>query len=213
MQSIKPMQWMHPRMNEQSAFRQTIPGKASESRPRSIAAAVAIATLTAINAPFALQAQAVERNTPPVPSSSASESLPLRIEALCSLYSKYEVCHPVVKEKSISANFPTEFLQLSAEDIIEVNIYDARRTEFNYILGSASTIIFGPYGLLGLLAMRRIGDVDFGFTYRDGAKKRTAFIRFKNNRSVERFGNAIKPLLKAIDAQRVNPSKASSAAP
>lgn len=139
-----------------------------------------------------------------MPTNRQTQSLPMRIEALCSLYSKYEVCHPIVSANKISANFPTEFLLLNAEDILEVNIYDARRTEFNYILGSASTLIFGPYGLLGFLAMRRIGDVDFGFTYREGGKKRTAFIRFKNNSSVEKFSNALKPLLRAIDAQRSN---------
>lgn len=139
----------------------------------------------------------VEKNLAP---STDIPTLPLRVEALCSLYSKYEVCHPTIKATQISANFPTDFIQLNVEDIVAINIYDARRTEFNYILGSASTLIFGPYGLLGLLAMRRIGDVDFGFTYMEDGKKRTAFIRFKNNNSVEKFANAIKPFLKAVDA-------------
>ena len=132
--------------------------------------------------------------------SKDSAGPPLRMEALCSLYSKYEVCHPTVTATQISANFPTDFVQLNVEDIVAINIYDARRTEFNYIIGSASTLIFGPYGLLNLLAMRRIGDVDFGFTYLENGKKRTAFIRFKNNNSVEKFANAMKPFLKAVDA-------------
>jgi hypothetical protein len=163
-----------------------------------------LALALSLSAQTGLSVFAVERGTQTPNSSSKDGTLPMRIEALCSLYSKYEVCHPVINEAKISANFPTEFLELNVEDIEAINIYDARRTEFNYILGSASTIIFGPYGLLGFLAMRRIGDVDFGFSYREGSKRKTAFIRFKNNRSVEKFANAIKPLVKAVEA-RQNP--------
>jgi hypothetical protein len=178
--------------------------KQSQNQPRLFKSAFALATAAALSSPLALQSRAAERGQQPISIVQQTPRPPIRIEALCALYSKYEVCHPVVSETKMSANFPTEFLVLNAEDILEVNIYDARRTEFNYLLGSASTLVFGPYGLLGFLAMRRIGDVDFGFTYREGGKKRTAFIRFKNNSSVERFGNAIKPLLKAIDAKRPN---------
>lgn len=153
--------------------------------------------LQLIVTPAVLANEKVEKNMRPP---SDDPVLPLRMEALCSLYSKYEVCHPVIKSNQISANFPTDYVQLDAENTVSVNIYDARRTEFNYILGSASTLIFGPYGLMGFLAMRRIGDVDFGFTYLENGKKRTAFIRFKNNSSVERFSNAIKPFLKAMQA-------------
>lgn len=141
-------------------------------------------------------------NPPQSQIGSAPASLPIKIEALCSLYSKYEVCHPVVEKSRISANFPTEYLQLYATNIEGIDIYDARRIEFSYILGTASTIIFGPYGLLGFLAMRKVGDVDFGVRYRDGSKKRTAFIRFKNNASVAKFGEAIKPLLMEIQAKQ-----------
>lgn len=148
--------------------------------------------LAAIGRPVLPQSQA----------GSTPASLPIKVEALCSLYSKYEVCHPVVDKSRISGNFPTEYLQLDASDIEGIDIYDARRIEFNYVLGTASTIIFGPYGLLGFLAMRKVGDVDFGIRYRDGSKKRTAFIRFKNNASVAKFGEAIKPLLMEIQAKQ-----------
>jgi hypothetical protein len=163
-----------------------------------LCSALAAAMLTPLGATLpALANEKVEKNLTP---STDIPALPLRMEALCALYSKYEVCHPTIKATQISANFPTDFVQLNVEDIVAINIYDARRTEFNYIIGSASTLIFGPYGLLNLLAMKRIGDVDFGFTYLENGKRRTAFIRFKNNNSVEKFANAIKPFLKAVDA-------------
>ena len=119
----------------------------------------------------------------------------VRIEALCSLYSKYEVCHPSVTPSSVSANFPTEYLQFNPDNLISITVYDSRRREANYALGLASTIILGPYGLPAFLLQRRVGDVDFGFKYRDGSKSRTAFIRFKNNNSIMIFSEALKPLL------------------
>ena len=119
----------------------------------------------------------------------------VRIEALCSLYTKYEVCHPSVTPSSFSANFPTDYLQFNPDNLISITIYDSRRREPNYALGLASTVILGPYGLPAFLLQRGVGDVDFGFKYRDGSKTRTAFIRFKNNKSIKIFGEAIKPLL------------------
>lgn len=175
-----------------------------QNHPRRLRSAFTLATAAALSSPLALQSIAAEREQQPISIVQQTARPPIQVEALCALYSKYEVCHPVVSETKVSANFPTEFLVLNSNNILEVNVYDARRTEFNYLLGSASTLVFGPYGLLGFLAMRRIGDVDFGFTYREGGKKREAFIRFKNNSSVEKFSNAIMPLLEAIDAKRPN---------
>lgn len=139
-----------------------------------------------------------ERMPSPVVQSEAIIRYPFKIEALCSLYSKYEVCHPKVTSTSISANFPTEYLSLSSSDIISIDIYDARRREMNYVLGTASTIIFGPYGLIGFLATRKVGDVDFGIRYRENKRVRTAFIRFKNNNSLTSFSKAIEPLLRSV---------------
>lgn len=137
-----------------------------------------------------------------VVASTIRVSYPFKIEALCSLYSKYEVCHPVLTEDSISANFPTEFLSLTAKDITSISIYDSRRRETNYVVGAASTILFGPYGLIGFLSTRNVGDVDFGISYLDSGRKRTAFVRFKNNSSILAFGEALKPLAKLLDELR-----------
>lgn len=139
-----------------------------------------------------------ERMPSPAVKSEPIITYPFKIEALCSLYSKYEVCHPKVTSTSISANFPTEYLSLSSSDIVSIDIYDARRREMNYVLGTASTIIFGPYGLIGFLATRKVGDVDFGIRYRENNRIRTAFIRFKNNNSLTSFGKAIEPLVKSV---------------
>ena len=135
-----------------------------------------------------------------------SVSYPFRIEALCSLYSKYEVCHPILTESSISANFPTEFLELTSKDIKSIVIYDSRRKETNYVVGAASTILFGPYGLIGFLATRNVGDVDFGFAYFDNGRKRTAYVRFKNNNSTKAFGEALKPLVQLLDKSQTGPT-------
>ena len=131
-------------------------------------------------------------------------SYPFRIEALCSLYSKYEVCHPVLTESSFSANFPTEFLRLTAKDITSITIYDSRRREINYLAGATSTVLLGPYGLIGFLATRNVGDIDFGFTYFDNGRKRTAYVRFKNNNSTTAFGEALQPLIKSLEGASKN---------
>ena len=141
------------------------------------------------------------RSRSSIPSSEDSIRYPFKIEALCSLYSKYEVCHPVITPTKISSYFPTEFISLTADEIISIDVYDSRRREMNYLLGTASTIIFGPYGLIGFLTTKKVGDVDFGIRYKDGQRIRTAFIRFKNNQSLSRFGMAIEPLLKSISGR------------
>jgi len=98
-------------------------------------------------------------------------SYPLKIEALCSLYSQYETCHPVVSMNSISANFPTEYLVLKSEDIVSIDY------------------------------LERKGDHDFAIKFRDNSKTRAAFIRFKNTNSIFRFSEAIKPLQNSITAR------------
>ena len=98
-------------------------------------------------------------------------SYPLRIEALCSLYSQYETCHPVVTINSISANFPTEYLVLNSVDIVAIDY------------------------------LERKGDHDFAIKYREDGKTRTAFIRFKNSNSIFRFSEAIKPLQNTINVR------------
>ena len=127
-------------------------------------AAGTIALWTQITTSVAGKENLIEPSRPKI-------SYPLKIEALCSLYSQYETCHPVVNMNSISANFPTEYLVLKSEDIVSIDY------------------------------LERKGDHDFAIKFRDNSKTRTAFIRFKNTNSIFRFSEAIKPLQNSITAR------------
>jgi len=134
-----------------------------------------------------------------LPSEAASKSPnSVRYRALCSLYTDYQDCDVTVTPNSVAANFSSEFILFTPQETLSVQLYDARRLEPYYALGIATTIIFGPLGLIGFLAKKRIGDVDFGFTYQDGSRKKTAFIRFKNNSVTSSFSESIKPFLLSL---------------
>ena len=115
--------------------------------------------------------------------------------AVCSYYSRYEPCTVSITESTIQANLPTDYLDLDPAITKEVNIYRDVGKESNLIVGSASTIILGPIGLLGFLVQKKVGTVDFGFKFVQAGRNRTAFIRFVNLRVAEQFAEELKPFL------------------
>lgn len=122
--------------------------------------------------------------------------------AICSYYSRYEPCTVVVGPNRVEANLPNDFLSVDKENYINTQIYDDTGRESNHAIGAATTILFGPIGLLGFLATKRAGTVDFGFEFRnDEGKKRTAFIRFVNMRAADRFGDDLKSFLKTMQRE------------
>ena len=94
----------------------------------------------------------------------------LKIEALCTIANKYEVCHPQISKDRLIINFPTELVVINREEIESIKVYDSRKREL---------IRFG----------QKVGDVDFAISFDDGFGVRTGFVRFKNNKSAERFNN------------------------
>ena len=94
----------------------------------------------------------------------------LKIEALCTIANKYEVCHPQISKDRLIINFPTELVVINRDDIESIKVYDSRKREI---------IRFG----------QKVGDVDFAISFDDGFGVRTGFVRFKNNKSAERFNN------------------------
>jgi hypothetical protein len=122
--------------------------------------------------------------------------------ALCSMYTEYYDCNVNISKASVAANFPTGYHIFNSENVIEVRLYDARRKEPYYALGIATTIILGPIGLLGFLASKSVGDVDYGFTFRDEQRLKTAFIRFKNNQVSAEFAESLKPFLLGLPPTR-----------
>ena len=100
----------------------------------------------------------------------------LKIEALCTIANKYEVCHPQIRKDRLIINFPTELVVINREDIESIKVYDSRKREL---------IRFN----------QKVGDVDFAISFDDGFGVRTGFVRFKNNKSAERFNNYLNLLV------------------
>ena len=100
----------------------------------------------------------------------------LKIEALCTIANKYEVCHPQIRKDKLIINFPTELVVINREDIESIKVYDSRKREL---------IRFN----------QKVGDVDFAISFDDGYGIRTGFVRFKNNKSAERFNNYLNLLI------------------
>lgn len=120
--------------------------------------------------------------------------------AICSYYTRYEPCTVVVGPEQLEANLPTDFLSIDKTNYIDTKIYDDTGPESNHIIGAATTILFGPIGLLGFLATKKSGTVDFGIEFRDErGKKRTAFIRFVNMRAADSFAKDFRSFLRAMD--------------
>ena len=121
-------------------------------------------------------------------------------KAICSYYTRYEPCRVTVTNTLVEANLPTDFLSIDISNYVNAKIYDDTGRESNHALGLATTVLFGPVGLLGFLATKRSGTVDFGMEFRDDrGKKRTAFIRFVNMRAADDFASDLKPFLKNIE--------------
>jgi len=120
--------------------------------------------------------------------------------AICSYYTRYEPCRVTVNTNQVEANLPTDFLSIDSSNYVDTKIYDDTGRESNHAIGAATTILFGPIGLLGFLVTKRSGTVDFGMEFRDErGKKRTAFIRFVNMRAADDFGKDLKTFLKAME--------------
>ena len=114
-------------------------------------------------------------------------------QAICSYYSRYEPCTVTVSESAINANLPSEYLDVDESNFLDIKIYKDLGKETNYVLGTATTILFGPIGLIGFLAQKNYGTVDFGVEFKNERnKKRTAFIRFINLRAADNFGKDLK---------------------
>jgi hypothetical protein len=104
-----------------------------------------------------------------MPDSSAGA---FKIEALCTISNAYETCSPQISGDKLIINFPTEIIVLLRSDIVSIETYDSRTRQ-----------------LIRLFA--NTGDVDFAISFRENGKLRSGFVRFKNNRSVEKFARAM----------------------
>ncbi len=132
-------------------------------------------------------------------------SLPLQSfagthKAICSFYSDYQPCKVIVTDKHIESNLPTDYLYVDNSNFVDLKIYEDLGKTSNLIVGTASTLLLGPVGLLGFLVTKKSGTIDYGFTFKNHkGNKKTAFIRFKNMKAAGKLGEEVSILLKNID--------------
>ncbi len=117
--------------------------------------------------------------------------------AICSYYSRYEPCTVQINENAIHANVPADFIIIKKENFKTVNVYEALGPESRILLGSLTTILLGPIGLLGFLVTKKAGSIDYGIKFsNDEARSRTLFIRFVNLNAASAFGVDLNNLIR-----------------
>ena len=116
--------------------------------------------------------------------------------AICSYYSEYNPCKVKINNSTVKANLPTDLLILNKKNFLDMVIYEDLHKSSNIVIGTVSTLLLGPIGLLGFLAQKKSGTIDYAFKFKsDDGRRRTALIRFKNLKVAGKFGEEIISML------------------
>ena len=78
-------------------------------------------------------------------------------KAICSFYSEYKPCQVILSNKHIEANLPTDYLYVDKENFLDLNVYEDLSKSSNLIVGTVSTLVLGPVGLVGFLVKKKTG--------------------------------------------------------
>ena len=117
-------------------------------------------------------------------------------DAICSYYSDYHPCDVKLSGDNIKANLPTDFLLVDKSNFLDLVVYEDLHKSSNLVVGSVATLLLGPFGLLGFLATKTTGTIDYAIKFKsDDGRRRTALIRFKNLKVAGEFGEEISAML------------------
>ena len=117
-------------------------------------------------------------------------------DAVCSYYSDYHPCDVKLSGDTIKANLPTDFLLVDKTNFLDLVVYEDLHKSSNLIVGTVTTLLFGPFGLLGFLATKTTGTIDYAIKFKsDVGRRRTALIRFKNMKVAGKFAEEISAML------------------
>ena len=120
-------------------------------------------------------------------------------DAICSYYSEYQPCDVKLSSDTIKANLPTDFLLVDKSNFMDLVVYDDLHKSSNLVVGTVTTLLLGPIGLLGFLATKTSGTIDYAIKFKsDDGRRRTALIRFKNLKVAGKFGEEISAMLPAL---------------
>ena len=116
--------------------------------------------------------------------------------AICSYYSEYTPCNVKINNGTVTANLPNDLLLLNKHNFLDLVIYEDLHKSSNIVVGTVTTLLLGPIGLLGFLATKKSGTIDYAFKFKsDDGRRRTALIRFKNLKVAGKFGQEISSML------------------
>jgi len=126
-------------------------------------------------------------------------------KAICSYYSSYAPCRVTISTTHIESNLPTDYLYVDKDNFIDLKVYEDLGKSSNIVVGTVSTLLLGPVGLLGFLVKKKSGTIDYGISFKgDRGRKKTAFIRFKNMKAAAAMGEELPELLKNISIKENN---------
>ena len=102
-------------------------------------------------------------------------------KAICAYYSSYSPCRVTISTTHIESNLPTDYLYVDKDNFLDLKVYEDLGKSSNIVVGTVSTLLLGPVGLLGFLIKKKSGTIDYGISFKgERGRKKTAFIRFKN---------------------------------
>ena len=120
-------------------------------------------------------------------------------KAICAYYSGYAPCRVTISTTHIESNLPTDYLYVDKENFLDLKVYEDLGKSSNIVVGTVSTLLLGPVGLLGFLVKKKSGTIDYGISFiGERGRKKTAFIRFKNMKAAAAMGEELPELLKNI---------------
>ena len=120
-------------------------------------------------------------------------------QAICAYYSGYSPCRVTISNTHIESNLPTDYLYVDKDNFLDLKVYEDLGKSSNLVVGTVSTLLLGPVGLLGFLVKKKSGTIDYAVSFKgDRGRTKTAFIRFKNMKAAAVMGEELPELLKNI---------------
>ena len=120
-------------------------------------------------------------------------------QAICAYYSGYSPCRVTISNTHIGSNLPTDYLYVDKDNFLDLKVYEDLGKSSNLVVGTVSTLLLGPIGLLGFLVKKKSGTIDYAVSFKgDRGRTKTAFIRFKNMKAAAAMGEELPELLKNI---------------
>ena len=123
-------------------------------------------------------------------------------EAICSYYSAYQPCRITIGVDNVEGNLPTDYLYVDRDNFRDLRVYEDYGKSSNIVIGTVTTLLLGPIGLLGFLATKKTGTVDYAFMFKEEGRRRTAFVRFVNMKVAGEFAKDVSRLVQEIKADQ-----------